>query len=71
MLNERLDNLARDRKIEHSLGVTCGAGLMHCAATTLSRAATRRRPRLPQPWKLCPVRKFDQKLGRAEQPERN
>jgi hypothetical protein len=34
MLNERLDHLARDRKIGHSLGVTCGAGLMHCAATT-------------------------------------
>jgi hypothetical protein len=27
--------------------------------------------RLPQPWKLCAVREFDQKLGRAEQPERN
>jgi hypothetical protein len=34
MLNERLDHLARDRKIEHSLGVTCGAGLMRRAATT-------------------------------------
>ena len=24
--------------------------------------------RLPQPWKLCAVREFDHKLGRAEQP---
>jgi hypothetical protein len=25
----------------------------------------------PQPWKLCAVREFDHKLGRAEQPQRN
>jgi hypothetical protein len=31
---QRLDHFARDRKVEHSLGVTCG-GLMRRAATTL------------------------------------
>ena len=33
MLNQRLDHFARDRKVEHSPGVTCG-GLMRRAATT-------------------------------------
>jgi hypothetical protein len=34
MLNERLDHFARDRKVEHSPGVTYG-GLMRRAAITL------------------------------------
>jgi hypothetical protein len=34
MLNQRLDHFARDRKVEHSPGVTYG-GLMRRAAITL------------------------------------
>jgi hypothetical protein len=64
MLNQRLDHFARDRKVEHSPGVTYG-GLMRRAAITLISLQLVFDARLPQPWKLCAVREFDQKLGAA------
>ena len=40
LINTRLDQFARDRKVEYPLGHTCGGGLMRSAATTLISRST-------------------------------
>jgi hypothetical protein len=68
----RLDQFARDRKVEHCSGTTCNGGLMRCAATTpISRCNLSSDLVCRNLGRLCAVREFDHKLGRTEEPERN